>query len=168
MQKLSGNIANDPEEPLLPHVKRVETYIQYLKQIKEFEAAMAALPGLDDEDLPDYRDGTHIVDANPSASNAGGNFESVPPSQQVGGEDKECYYRKNCTRGNDCPYTHSASDKIFFRNNGGKGVSNRKTELCKKYPNCSYGENCNFAHGKSDGYCSKCHRHGHLKTNCPK
>ena len=194
VQIISDHMAKDLEEPLLPHVQRVETYVDYKRRMKKYESFMKygkfrigdvesesnfvlkTSAGSADEKvvkLPVFRRDVHVhvVDAdptkNPNASSANGTFKSVPPSQ-VGGQDKLCRFGKNCIRGHDCEFKHSDSDKIFFERNRGKGMPNRKTQMCKKYPSCHQSKDrCNFAHGDRDGWCLNCRQHGHFMKACP-
>ena len=179
-------------EPLLPHVQKAETYIDYEKRLRNFATAVIQYGRFKIADVgsrdsnyvlrkkagsadivksPAFRREVHVVDVNPTSLNASDpseKFKSVPPTK-VGGKPKECYLGKNCILGCKCEFPHSESDKIFFEANRGKGMPNRKTQLCKKFPSCHKDPSkCNYAHGDGDGWCLTCRRHGHFMKACPR
>jgi uncharacterized LabA/DUF88 family protein len=190
VQVVSDDCASDAE-PLLAHVQKAETYIDYAKRLRNFEAAVMKYGRFKIADIgsvsnyvlrktkgsshvvksPAFRREVHVVDTNPTSLNASDpsdKFKSVPPTK-VGGKPKECYLGKNCILGQKCEFPHSASDKIFFEANGGKGMPNRKTRVCRKYPSCHKNPSmCNYAHGDRDGWCLICRQHGHFMKACPR
>ena len=177
------------DQPLLPYVQRAETYVDYTKRLKNFELLMYGKFRITDleRDPPSYsnyvlhgsahirkvpafeRD-VYVVDSNPTSLNAADakeKFQTVPPTT-VGGKRKKCRFGKNCILGQECEFQHSESDIVFFESNGGKGIPNRKTALCKTFPACHRDPSkCNYAHGDRDGWCLACRKQGHFMKACP-
>ena len=79
-----------------------------------------------------------------------------------------CTSKIYCWHGFKCRFEHTSEEKEYFKGNGGKGKSCRKTAPCKK--ECKFKNDtikCDFAHGEEDAFCRNCSKNGHFQQNCP-
>ena len=80
-----------------------------------------------------------------------------------------CPYKLRCKHGLSCRHKHTASEREYFLQNGGKGNPSLKVKMCNKHPNCPRKmEDCKFAHGEEDAWCLNCRQSvGHFTDDCP-
>ena len=81
---------------------------------------------------------------------------------------KRCQSKIYCWHGFKCRFEHTSEEKEYFKGNGGKGKSCRKTAPCK-YKECKYKNDtikCDYAHSEEDAFCCSCSKSGHFQQNC--
>jgi hypothetical protein len=151
---------NNPEaeEFRLPHVHRCEMYTEYERRLKgktKFVTDGEGWTTVTKRRLP--------TPTSPSGA------KPIPPTPaQKPVCSPKCCSGKNCEEGIKCKFSHSRSDKDFFRSRRDKkGNAFRKIRQCPDYPQCRWPDiRCSYAHGEEDGWCSKCHQQGHFLKNC--
>ncbi|KAK7222125.1 hypothetical protein V2G26_010128 [Clonostachys chloroleuca] len=77
-----------------------------------------------------------------------------------------CPYGLHCRKAAECGNRHTNEEETLFRKFPNQNFTKWKTSRCRYYPYCPKGTQCGFAHSDADGWCSKCHKQGHLEDGC--
>lgn len=152
---------------ILPGVQRCELYAGYKRRSELIRSQKSEMkdeePGWTPARSKRIAQKASKIDVNDITKSV----QLTPAPVKTRCHQETCCSGKNCEDGLKCRFSHSKSDKEFFRKNGGQGNPLRKTRLCKNYPRCKHNIKCNFAHHEeSDGWCTNCHDTGHFSKNC--